>query len=120
MPEDAALRRRSNAQNNGTTFGQLDQVGVVELAAVQFPNRVDRCSLTKGSFAHGRHMFKRHGLLERLRVPMNDRILHSERFLSTSFLYEYTALLLHFQRDPSSLINQSSFIGQSGLCMVQL
>src|SRR6059058_1641050 len=120
MPEDATLGLRSNAQNNGTTFGQLDQVGVVELTAIQLSNRVDRYSLTKSSFAHGLHVFKRNGLLERLRVPMNDRILHSERFLSTSFLFEYTALLLDFQRDPSSFINQSSFIGQSGLCMVQL
>src|SRR5437763_16941945 len=84
MPEDAALGRRSNAQNNGLTFRQLDQVGVVELATVQFSHRVDRCPLTKGSLAHGLHVFKGNGLLERLRVPLNDCILHAERVLTWS------------------------------------
>src|SRR3989440_3337335 len=82
MPEDAALGRRSNAQNNGITSGQLDQVGVVELATVQLSHQVDRRFLTKGSFAHSLHVFKGNGLLERLMVPVNDRILHAERFLS--------------------------------------
>src|SRR6266702_1752979 len=82
MPEDAALARRSNAQNNGITFGQLDQVGGVELATVQLSHRVGRRSPTRGYLAHGLHMYKGNGLLERLRVPVNDRILHAERFLS--------------------------------------
>src|SRR5438309_5201492 len=84
MPEDAALGRRSNAQNNGITFGHPDQVGVVELATIQLSHRVDRRSLTKGSFAHGLHVFKGNGLLERLRVPVNDRILHAEKVLTWS------------------------------------
>src|SRR2546423_15640124 len=82
MPEDAAFGRRSNAQNNGIASGHPDQVGVVELATVQLSHRVDRRSLTKCSLAHGHHVFKGNGLLERLRVPVNDRILHAERFLS--------------------------------------
>src|SRR3989441_2075356 len=81
MPEDATLGRRSHAQNHGITFGQFDQVGVVELPTRQFSHRVDRCSLTKGSLAHGLHVFKGNGLLERLRVPLNDRILHAEKVL---------------------------------------
>src|SRR5438874_6984179 len=106
MPEDAALGRRSNAQNNGTTFGQLDQVGVVELPTIQFSNRINRCSLTKGSLAHGLHTFKGNGLLERLRVRLNDRILNSEGFLSTSSLSEYNPSLFDFQRDPSTAVSQ--------------
>src|SRR5947208_15596946 len=106
MPEDATLGRRSHAQNHGITFGQFDQVGVVELPTRQFSHRVDRCSLTKGSLAHGLHMFKGNGLLERLRVPLNDRILHSEGFLSTSSLSEYNPSLFDFQRDPSTAVSQ--------------
>lgn len=88
MPEDSSLGRGSNAQNHGTALGQLDQVGVVALATIQFPHQLDRCGSTKGSFTHSLDLFQGNGLLERLRVPMNDRILHGFAVPLHEFLLE--------------------------------